>query len=86
MECICARGNAMKTNPKDGSSATVQNYLYRGAAVNVTFITQTGWTGTEQLQGWKSSGCAEKGECRFSVEAHAENVERARAPSGNLIR
>jgi len=86
MECICARGKAMKTNPKDGSSATVQNYLYRGAAVNVTFITQTGWTGTEQLQGWKSSGCAEKGECRFSVEAHAENIERARAPSGNLIR
>jgi len=77
MECICARGKAMKTNPKDGSSATVQNYLYRGAAVNVTFITQTGWTGTEQLQGWKSSGCAEKGECRFSVEAHAENIERA---------
>lgn len=79
VECLCARDDGLKARA-DGSSRTVQNVIYRSAhGVNVTAIEESGWKGTEPLQGWTPTGCADRGACRLPLAAHARNVARANA-------
>ncbi|KAJ1454262.1 hypothetical protein M885DRAFT_522087 [Pelagophyceae sp. CCMP2097] len=67
VECLCAR---------DTGPFTVQNVLYRGASqVNVSFLEQTGHS---KVHGWKPTGCADRGTCRYSPKAHDANVQRSR--------
>ena len=82
VECLCARDDSMTDRPasRGGGWATTQNVVYRGEfGVNVTFVEQNGWHGTEQLQGWTPTGCANNGTCRLTLAGHAKNVARANA-------